>query len=285
MRAGATAKNYVFVADGVYQETVTMTNGLNLWGGFDPQTWVRNEPSQTNTVLIGATSGTHTKTLVANSITAASEVSGFQIKGAENQQPAGNSYAVWIKDSTSALVLQDNFIYLGRGADGVDGADGIDGIDGPDGLPGVGASNSMGTVVTGEWVGAAGTSGTDATSGGKGGTAGGGSFGFFIINTVPSMNRPSLLSNMFYAGHGGKGGNGGFGGIGEEIGAGGGGGGGAGGISCSIYTWNVNTNPFYQNYNTFVETNIGGDGGRGGKSFGNSGSDGVAGAALNYHYQ
>ena len=285
MRAGASAKNYVFVADGVYQETVTMTNGVNLWGGFDSQTWVRKEPAQTNSVLIGVPSGSHAKTLIANMITSASEVSRFQIKGAEVQNPGGNSYAVWVKDSTTALVLKDNLIYLGRGGDGANGADGIDGIDGPDGLPGVGASNAMGSVVAGEWVGASGTAGTDAVSGGKGGAAGGAAFGIFINNAVPGANRPSLLNNMLYAGRGGKGGYGGFGGIGEETGAGGGGGGGAGGMACGIYTNNVSTNPFYQNSNTFMETNAPGSGGRGGKSFGNSGTEGVTGAALNYHYQ
>ena len=83
---------------------------------------------------------------------------------------------------------------------------------------------------------------------------------------------------------GGNGGNGGFGGFGSlEQGVGGGGGGGAGGIACGIYTNNLTNDPFYEYYNTFVGTNIGGNGGKGGKSFVNSGTDGVAGAALNYH--
>ena len=283
-RALDSGKSYVFVANGIYQESVTLISGINLWGGFNPATWVRSEPAQSATVLVGIAAGPHVKTLSATSISAPTEVSRFQIKGTQPQQSGGNSYAVWIKDSTNALVLKDNLIYLGQGADGVDGDDGVGGIDGPDGIAGMGASNPIGSVVSGEWVGAAGTSGTDEVSGGKGGTAGGGAFGVFINNTGPIANGPTLTANVFYAGRGGNAGDGGWGGIGEQTGTGGGGGGGAGGMACGIYIRNVTNNPFYQNFNTFVGVNTAGNGGRGGKSFGNAGSDGVAGAALDYYY-
>lgn len=284
IRANDSAKSYVFVADGTYQETVAVYEGINLWGGFNPLTWVRGEPSFRNTVLIGSTVSPHAKTLIADSVTFATEVSGFQIKGAEPTTPASNSYAVWINDSDNDLVLKENQIYLGRGMDGIDGEDGVGGIDGPDGLAGYGASSWMGSVFASEWIGEPGGAGTDATSGGKGGRGGGGAFGIFITSTVSTALSPSLTDNTIYAGRGGNGGNGGFGGFGSlEEGVGGGGGGGAGGIACGIYTNNLTTDPSYEYYNLFVGANIGGNGGKGGKSFVNSGTDGVAGAALNYH--
>lgn len=286
-RADNSFKRYVFVADGTYQESVNLVNGINVWGGFNPVTWVRSKPFLRNTILSGPAAGSHMKTLIADTIRFSStEVSGFKIKGAEATQAAGNSYAVWINNSDNDLVLKENDIYLRCGTDGIDGEDGIGGIDGPDGLAGIGASNSMGSVIAGGWVGESGSSGADATSGGKAGTAGGGVFGIFINNTVPTALGPSLIGNTIYAGRGGNGGDGGWGGIGPEPGVGGGGGGGgAGGIASSIYTRNLTTIPVYQDFNSFSGTNIGGNGGKGGKSFVNSGTDGVAGAALNYYYE
>lgn len=142
LQAGSTGRDYVFVADGVYPEYVNITQGINLWGGFSPVTWVRQEPSRSNTILTGSTVGPHAKTLIADSITFATEVSGFQIKGAEATQPGGNSYAVWIRNSDRDLVLEENHIYVGRGADGLEGTDGTDGSDGLDGQPGLDAKDT-----------------------------------------------------------------------------------------------------------------------------------------------
>lgn len=284
IRAGNNGRQYVFVADGVYYETVSVANGINLLGGFDPLTWVRRDPALSGSTIAGVASAAHSKTIVAAFVTNPTEVSGFHIKGAESSQAEKNSYAVWIANSDSDFVLKDNYIYAAGGTDGIDGADGKEGIDGPDGAGGIGASNSMGSVVSNEWKGAAGTSGQDAATGGKGGTAGGGAFGVFIVNTTAGSNKPSVFNNVIYAGRGGNGGDGGFGGIGQQQGAGGGGGGGAGGIACGIYLWNVTGSPDFHLTNLFAGTNAGGSGGKGGKSFGNAGTPGVTGAALNYNY-
>ena len=282
-RAVMNAKAYVFVADGLYPEAVSVIGGVHLWGGFDPSTWVRRVPELRSTILSGAFSGTpHVKTLVANSIHVATEISGFRIQAGDAAAAGGNSYAVWIKDSDSSLILKENHIYPGRGGDGLDGEDGVGGIDGPDGAAGSGASDPLGTVLGGEWVGAAGSSGGDATAGGKGGRCGGGAFGIFMMNTAPTTNLPTIVDNTLYAGRGGNAGNGGFGGFGAETGVGGGGGGGAGGIACGIYVWNAMGSPTYAFTNTFAEAGTGGQGGKGGKSFVNSGTDGVAGAVLDY---
>lgn len=283
IRAVGTSKYYVFVADGIYEENVTVANGINLLGGFDAMTWVRKEAGQSSCYVMGAASTGNTRTLTADSITAATEVSRFQIRGSESTQAGRNSYAVWIRNSNSNFVLKDNYIFAARGTDGSDGADGTGGMT-VDGAAGTGALDSMGTVISNDWMGFSGSAGADATSGGKGGYAGGGAFAIFLMNSTPSSNKPTLNNNVIYAGRGGNGGNGGFGGIGSEEGVGGGGGGGAGGLACGLYTWNVTGSLSYHVSNSFAGTCIGGNGGKGGKSFGNSGTAAVAGSALNYYY-
>lgn len=141
-RAQQRVVNHVFVADGTYNETVTLVDGINLWGGFNPVTWVRSEPQLSRTVLIG-TPGPHAKTIVAHDIShQTTEVSGFQIKGLEAEQAQSNSYAIWIRDCDSNLLIQNNRIIAGRGGDGTDGSDGADGTDGSNGQPGVDAKDT-----------------------------------------------------------------------------------------------------------------------------------------------
>lgn len=128
--------SHVFVADGWYEETVPVPPGITLWGGFDPMTWVRNDPQQSHTVVRG-TGSPHKTTFAAMYVDRPTEVSGFVIEGADATAGGGNSYAVWIIESTSALVFEDNRIFAGRGGDGVNGADGTDG---PAGVNGGGAA-------------------------------------------------------------------------------------------------------------------------------------------------
>lgn len=140
-RAVSSGKSYVFVADGIYEEIVTVQAGLNLWGGFNPSTWVRHADS-TDTVIGGGVSGSHTKSLIGLSITAPTEVSGFLIRGRDAVTPGGNSYAVWLRDCSSQLVLEENKIFAGYGAAGSDGTDGTDGQNGVNGSDGQGAKDT-----------------------------------------------------------------------------------------------------------------------------------------------
>jgi len=135
-QAVSNGHSYVFVSDGVYSETVTVSEGVTLWGGFDPVTWLRNDPEISHTIVMGGGSP-HAKTLIVDTVTLSTEVSGFVFKGGEATQAGGNSYAVWIKDCDSTFLLEDNQIFAGRGGDGINGSDGQDG---PDGVNGTGSS-------------------------------------------------------------------------------------------------------------------------------------------------
>ena len=125
----------VLVADGLYEETVSVSNGVDLLGAYRADTWERRLDSSL-TILRGNNGGTNKRTIIAASVTATTLLEGFVIYGQASFVAGGNSYALWIVNSTSALRVQNNVIYAGNGAAGASGAAGGDGVDGADGQPG-----------------------------------------------------------------------------------------------------------------------------------------------------
>ncbi|MBE0567337.1 MAG: hypothetical protein IH621_15370, partial [Krumholzibacteria bacterium] len=136
MRATSLGRTTVHVADGVYDESIDLVNGISLRGGYRPDTWERHVESTATTVM-GNTGSGHRKTLRALGISAPTTVEGFVIYGENNPEPGGNSYAVYVAGST-ALSLSGNRIFAGQGGtgtDGIDGAGGPSGQAGQSGLP------------------------------------------------------------------------------------------------------------------------------------------------------
>ena len=132
--AGA-ARSKLLVADGLYDESLSVVNGLSLMGGYRPDTWERHLAS-TLTVVRGTSNGTHRKTVVADGITLATTLEGLIIEGQSNPTPGGNSYALWIRNSNANLVVRNNDIRGGAGGPGSEGAAGLDGLDGSGGTAG-----------------------------------------------------------------------------------------------------------------------------------------------------
>ncbi len=133
-RSTMTGRTKVLVADGTYNEGVTLVNGKNLMGGYRADTWERHVAT-TSTVIAGVlTSGAHDRTVVAASITSATVFEGFVVRGSFNAKSGGNSYAVYISNSNANLVVRDNQIFAGRGGPGGAGMPGTKGIAGANGL-------------------------------------------------------------------------------------------------------------------------------------------------------
>ncbi len=133
VRAAATGRTAVRVADGLYNESVTLVNGISLLGGHRPDTWERHVTT-TNTVIQGATSmGPHQVTLGATSITSTTAFEGFVVRGPFNGTAGGNSYAIYVSSSTANLAIRQNVIHAGRGGPGSPGATGLNGALGTDG--------------------------------------------------------------------------------------------------------------------------------------------------------
>jgi hypothetical protein len=138
-RAVATSRANVLVADGTYNEGVTLVSGKNMLGAYRADTWERHL-STTSTVIAGATSvGNHDRTIAASGITAATILEGFVIRGSFNTKPSGNSYAVYIATSNASLVVRNNKIVAGRGGAG---SAGMPGTNGTQGLNGGGAQSA-----------------------------------------------------------------------------------------------------------------------------------------------
>jgi hypothetical protein len=183
-RAAATGRRQVLVADGTYDEAVTLRNGIDLLGGHRPDTWVRNVETTATVIQGSSAAGVHERTVIASGISSATVFEGFVVVGPFNSRPGGNSYAVYVSSSSSALVLRNNFIYGGRGGTGATGALGANGATGVDGIgrdsPGVSAADYDARTTSGSGTcntsnnrqyanGGARSCGTDDVSGGRGG--------------------------------------------------------------------------------------------------------------------
>ena len=177
-RASATGRGKILVADGLYEETVTLVGGKSLLGGYRADTWERHLASTLSTVR-GAAVGLHRKTIVADGVKTATLLEGFVIYGPAATQTGGNSYALWVQNSTSALAIRNNVVYAGSGGPGLNGLDGGNGTAGTAGTAGV-AAKEIGADCFGECTtaleSAGGTGGSKtcegtSVSGGTGGRA------------------------------------------------------------------------------------------------------------------
>ncbi len=130
--AQGAGRTKVLVADGLYEETVTLVNGISLLGGYRSDTWERHL-SSTMTIVRGTATGTHRNTLIATNITSATVLQGFVVYGQQNATAGGNSYALYVSGSDADLQVRDNVFYAGSGGPGSNrpaGAAGQAGVDG-----------------------------------------------------------------------------------------------------------------------------------------------------------
>lgn len=179
LQAKIHGKTKVFVSEGIYAEEVTLVNGISVLGGFSAVTWSR-DPDTNLTILQGVSkdgNAKHKKTVIALDITKPTEVSGFTIYGENNyyykeNDSGGNSYAIYIRDSSSALLVKDNIIYAGRGSQGSPGKNGLSGANGGHGGAGAKAFEVFSSYCVGKVAqGGAGGISPCGANGGAGGSA------------------------------------------------------------------------------------------------------------------
>jgi hypothetical protein len=126
--AVAQGKPSVLVANGLYNETVYIVNGISLLGGYDPVTWNRNLAGSFTMISGKDFLNNHPVSISANNITQGTLIQGFVIYGKDAVIPGNNSYAVYINGSNASLNFSDNTIYCGKGSPGEDGILGISGV-------------------------------------------------------------------------------------------------------------------------------------------------------------
>lgn len=135
-RAQANGKVSVLVADGLYHESVTIVDGISLYGGHRADTWERNAAASYTRITGNTAAGQHKKTIIAQNIMLATTIDGFIINGENNFNPMGNSYVLWLVDNTGFLIISNNNIIAGNGGQGSDGGSGSDGTNGGPGAAG-----------------------------------------------------------------------------------------------------------------------------------------------------
>jgi hypothetical protein len=133
----------ILVAAGSYAENVALTNRVKLYGGYAPG-FAKRDVVTNPTIIEGrepdfTSGGVKPGTVNATGITQPTVLAGFIVRGYDVtfRPPAGgagkSSYAIYIKDSTSALVVANNRVVGGRGGDGSSGAPGAAGGNGGNG--------------------------------------------------------------------------------------------------------------------------------------------------------
>ncbi|MGM0576485.1 MAG: MopE-related protein [Myxococcota bacterium] len=176
--AQGAGKSNVYVATGVYVESIDLVDGVSVYGGYSATFEVRDRTAY-QTALVGepptvALPGTVNAFGVGDPPAEQTVVAGFSIFGEDAQGPGESSYGVYLWDAGSELILTDNVIVAADGADGADGSFGESGAGGTDGQPGTAAQN-VGTECSSDehaagGAGGAGSCGGTETDGGAGGT-------------------------------------------------------------------------------------------------------------------
>lgn len=137
-------KRDVYVATGVYTESIILKAGVSVYGGYSSDFKVRDKILYETTIIGKKPDKDHSGTITAIGISTApiknkTIFNGFVIFGFNNKEPGGNSYAIYIRDSNENLEISENHIVAGDGGDGFLGENGFSGKDGNDGKSGFSA--------------------------------------------------------------------------------------------------------------------------------------------------
>jgi len=163
------AKKHVLVGRGNYLESVTLADGVSLFGQYDAAGgWSR---SASNTTSI--TSSETVAVSVANYL-GTGAIEGFTISSGNAAAPGTSSRAIVLEQAGSGLSIRHNSIVVGDGASGVAGSHGTAGAAGGNGSPGQFGCDGC----TGGGFGGSGGSSACSAGGGAGGRGGwGGEYG------------------------------------------------------------------------------------------------------------
>lgn len=163
--ASSSGKSYVLVAEGSYNENITLADGLIIMGGMT-EVFEGRTIFPPSTSIVGEGSS---PTVVASGITSGATIDGFYIEGNPNNEAGASSIAFFIEDSTDALNVINNIIFSNDAKDGTNGSDGLDGDDGAFGSDGAVVSTTTCTAFPSVAAGGVNICGTDDVSGGDGG--------------------------------------------------------------------------------------------------------------------
>jgi hypothetical protein len=174
--AFAQGKRDVYVATGVYQESVELAEGVSVYGGYSSDFSLRNKVLYETVImglpptaaLPGAVNGFDLNGDPAD----ATRVDGFTVFGYDVKTPSGNSYAIYLSNCGAQVSVTNTTIFAGNGGNGLPGGSGQDGGDGNGGSAGGAAKDagalSCNTTTPGGAGGAKACGGVDVGGGGGG---------------------------------------------------------------------------------------------------------------------
>jgi hypothetical protein len=151
----------VYVAGGVYRETVVLASGVNLHGGYNPSDWVFDAETFPS-VVEGS------RRTITGSGVGGVTVEGFTVRAGSAADPGKSSVAITLVSSTD-ISIRNNVLESGAGATGTEGEPAPAADAGADGSPG----ESAAACPPNRDGGAGGTGVLSGGGGGTGGVAGG----------------------------------------------------------------------------------------------------------------
>ncbi len=133
----------VYVATGIYAESLVLPVGIALYGGYRGD-FRRRDPIAYEVALFPSDvaadrPGTVNAIEIAGGPAGSTVLAGFSIFGLAEARPGASSYAVYVRNCDATLRLSENRIFGGRGGDGARGSDGGDGTAGGAGSAGIAA--------------------------------------------------------------------------------------------------------------------------------------------------
>jgi len=143
--AASQNKRDVYVATGVYSESITLEAGVGLFGGYSSDFLDRDVVLFETAIIGSAPTGSEPGAVNAVGIGVAADggdsgIDGFTIFGANAANtPGANSYAVYLRNVGPDLSVTNCKIFGGAGGNGATGTNGVDGINGTDGSAGLNA--------------------------------------------------------------------------------------------------------------------------------------------------
>ena len=178
--AGAGGQRDVYVATGVYMESIVLAQGVAVYGGYSAD-FTAHDPQAYQTAIIGnppsiAKPGAVTAIGISGQPAGSTRLDGVTIFGADNPTPGGNSYAIYLRNCDDSVTISGVTVVAGNGGDGTDGTPGTHGQPGKGGFDGSAAVDvgnpfcAAGDANAGGFGGVMVCSGLN-TTGGDGGTA------------------------------------------------------------------------------------------------------------------
>ncbi len=176
-RADAAGRAALYVAAGRYEEQVELPAGISLYGGYSLDFATRDPVANPSEIrapesFVGQARGAVSAEGIAAGA-ATTTLDGFHIFAGDAHASGASSYAVYALDCDASLIVSNNTIFAGRGADGTGGAPGVAGDGGVNGAPG-GAGKFASSICAQTVPGGAGgvfMCGAVDVSGGDGGTS------------------------------------------------------------------------------------------------------------------